>query len=177
MKPGSPELERLISRYLDDEATRAERRELRRLERSDPTAAALVDEYATLDREIGRALRTALGRSYPLPARHAPWWRIGELVAVAAAACLMAMVWMNTSRVTSPPGGNGRVQAASSWFAPPAAQADRFEPLPDSYERPRQRLRDTDLDWILIPGDRPGEFMVIEVNRARTRAIAIQDDF
>jgi hypothetical protein len=38
----------------------------------------------------------------------------------------------------------------------------------------RQNLR---RDWILIPAERPGEFMVVEVNRVTTRMRAIHSDF
>ena len=176
MNPGSPELERLISRFLDDESTPDERRRLRALERSDPHVTALVDEYAALDREVGQALRTAMGRTYRLGRARSPWSRAGQFVGLAAAACVAAMLWLTPARNATPGGARQPAQGAS-WFAPAAWQADVQERTNPSYERPQVRLRDTDRDWIIVPGNRPGEFMVIEVNRVRTRAVAIQNDF
>jgi hypothetical protein len=179
MNSGSPDLERLISRCLDHEATRLEQRRLRTLERSDPRAAALVDDYVTLDRELGRVLRVAMGRAPLLPLRRTVWPRFGQLAALAAAACLAVMVWISPPQRSPRPDGRGPARASASWFAPSAAVphlGDEAELQPvDS--RPRVRLRDTNRDWILIPGERPGEYMVIEVERVRTRAIAIHDDF
>ena len=176
-----PELERLISRLLDEEATASERRELRSRERSDPNIAALVDEYVTLDREVGRALRKAMGRSVVLPMRGSAWGRLGQVAAFAAAACLAVAVWLNPPGATTPRSNKEPTRAMTSWFAPtadrPAELPDAAEEVQLSHELPQVRLRDTDSDWIIIPGRRPGEFMVIEVNRVRTRAITIQGDF
>ena len=179
MNPGSPELERLISRYLDDEATAHERRELRALMRSDAAVAAEVEQYDELDREVGWALRRALGRSQLLPTVRSTWGRVGQLVALAAAASMAVMVWVSPPRQVSPGQGDTPARAAS-WFAPatPVSHApDGLQTVNPSHERPRVRLRETDRDWIIIPGERPGEFMVIEVNRVRTRAIVIQREF
>jgi ferric-dicitrate binding protein FerR (iron transport regulator) len=173
------ELERLISRYLDDEATREQRRRLRQIERSDPAAAARVDEYASLDREVGRALRQAMGRSHAFPRTRSPGLRLVLGPAIAAAACLAMMLWLGAPRL-SQSGSTDKTRQAGSWFSRPAAaspSAETDQPFMQSFERPRLRVRDTNSDWILVPGARPGEFMIIEVNRVRTRAIAIQNDF
>ena len=71
----SAELERLISRFLDDECSADERRVLHRTLRDDPAAAALYEEYTALDREIGHAMRSALGRHTHLPVGRSlrPW--------------------------------------------------------------------------------------------------------
>ncbi|NUQ49511.1 MAG: hypothetical protein HUU27_06285, partial [Phycisphaerae bacterium] len=50
------ELERLISRHLDHEATDADRRRLDRLLHADPRARAYFEESAALDRELHQAL-------------------------------------------------------------------------------------------------------------------------
>lgn len=170
------ELERLITRYLDDEATRDQRRQLRRLERSDSAVAALVDEYAALDREVGNALRQTMGRTLPFGRVRSPWLRLVQATAVAAAASLAMLLWLGAPRMGQG-GSTNDVRQAGSWFSRPAQSPDSGELPVQSYERPRVRVRDTHRDWILVPGARPGEFMVIEVNRVRTRAIAIQDDF
>jgi hypothetical protein len=39
------------------------------------------------------------------------------------------------------------------------------------------RLRDTNRDWIIIPADEPGQFLLIEVDRVRLRAIHIEQAF
>lgn len=175
MSKESPDLERLISRYLDDEASAQDRRALQTMERSDPAVRALVDEYADLDRELGRAMRRAMGRTILLPRRKL-WPRLGELAAVAAAACIAVTVWISAPRATTPTGREHTAQAGSSWFAPAPAEQDVLSQPDRTGDRPRLRVRDTDRDWIIIPGKQPGEFMVIEVNRVRTRAIAIQGD-
>lgn len=177
MNPGSNELERLISRYLDDEATWAERRELRVLLDADPHAAALMDEHEALDRELGRAIRQAMGHGHVLPVGRSVWAQFRQFAALAAAACLAVMIWTSPPRQAAQHGEDRPSQTSLSWFAPETAPADVVPAVNVSYERPRERRRHTDRDWIIIPGERPGVFLVIEVNRVRTCAIAIQDDF
>ncbi|MBN2446762.1 MAG: hypothetical protein JXO22_08550 [Phycisphaerae bacterium] len=177
MNETDAQLEHLISRYLDGEATRAERREMRsRLDR-DPAAQVLFDETSSLDRELGHALRGALGRSKILRPHGSRWQRIAQTLGLAAAACLVAMLWlMPTKPVT-----NGRSASAVprienlSWrdIAPDRpAEADRA-----LLERPYAGQRHTNRDWIVIPGSRPNECFVIEVNRVTTRVIAVQRDY
>ena len=178
MNPESPELERLISRYLDDEATPQERRELTSRMRADPAVEALVDEYAGIDREVSRVLRVALGRSVVLPTSRSRWVRFGQGAALAAAACLALVFWLVPQRPApqSPRSGEA-ARAGSSWFAPLAPQVDSVRATSPTYERPQVRLRDTSRDWIIIPAERPGEYMLIEVDRVRLRAIRFQEDF
>ncbi len=179
MNQSSEQLERLISRLLDDESTPAQRRELRAMTRSSPAAQALFEEYAALDREAGCAMRQALGRTLTLRPASGPWVRFGRLIAVAAAACLAAGVWLGA------PGGKsansrGRTERASStgWFAPGQTGDQAAEPVgPSDYERPHVRLRNTQRDWIVIPGSRPNEYLLIEVDRVQTRVIGIKRDF
>jgi hypothetical protein len=176
MNPASEQLERLISRYLDDECTPGQRRQLRAALRSDPAAEALFDEYSTLDREVGHALRHAMGRTLSLHAPRPRWSRIGRVFAVAAAACLAVMVWLG------PPGSTGRGRDAArparagSWFAPPAWE-DSFQTRPPVYEQPHVGLRGTDRHWIVIPGEGPGEYLIVEVDRVHVHLVAIREDF
>jgi hypothetical protein len=51
------------------------------------------------------------------------------------------------------------------------------EPLPPGYERPELRLRGTQRDWIVIPGDQPGTYLVIQVDHVRTHVIGVHRDF
>jgi anti-sigma factor RsiW len=179
MNTPAPELERLISRYLDDEATRAERRQLEAWMRRDPEVEALVDEYAGLDREIGLVMRTALGR----PARttllrsRCAW--VTQAAAFAAAAGLALAVWMTPGQPGAPRTGAvpARAGAGASWFAPVSLPRDSIREVPPAFERPQVRLRDTNRDWIIIPADEPGQFLLIEVDRVRLRAIHIEQDF
>jgi hypothetical protein len=178
MNPGSTDLEHLISRFLDDEATLADRRLLRAQMRRDPAADALVEEYVTLDREVGRTLRQALGRSWASPVRRGPWAWIGRFVGTAAAACLVVAFWTSSHHQPTRPGRGQPDQAASaSWFAPigpggPVSASQDGSPRPSVRPAtPAQR------EWILIPGERPGEYMVIEVRRPRTRPTVTQGDY
>jgi hypothetical protein len=178
MNPESYELERLISRYLDDEATPAERRQLLALERFNPQVAALIEEYASLDAEVGRALRRAMERPLLLRVHRTRWARIGQAAALAAAACVAMLVWLIPSRGTAPVNPHAPERAAVPWFdGSPNLPGDTVQGVNRWDVRPQVRLRNTDRDWLIVPGQRPGEFMVIEVNRVRTRAIAIQNDF
>ncbi|MBL8880170.1 MAG: hypothetical protein JNG88_13715 [Phycisphaerales bacterium] len=167
------QIERLISRMLDDEATVSERREFDVVARSDPRAAALFEESRSLDREFGVALRAAMGRSVPL--RRAQRWRAAlRVIGVAAAACLALFAWKQPAR---PPSDGRQPQAASSWFGPDDAQADRFDPRSRLYDAPIEQRRKVDSEWIVIPAENPGEFMVISVDRIKTRASAKQRGF
>lgn len=173
-------LEHLFSRYLDGECTPDERDSLETLIGADRRVRSLFGEYRRLDRAVGDALRQDLGRSRPITGcKPVPQWgRLGRGLAVAAAACLAALAWLQPT----PPGGDaptsepGPAQAAS-WFAPLRPPADTIEPVPSAYERPELRLRGTQRDWIVIPGDSPGTYLVIEVDHVRTHVIAVHRDF
>ncbi|MBI5863752.1 MAG: hypothetical protein HZB38_04445 [Planctomycetes bacterium] len=168
-------LERLVSRYLDDECSVEERRQLRQLLRKDAEAEAFFEETAALDREIGRAMRHALGRPVVLRRQSPRWIQIGRAIALGAAACL-AWVFLNPGgSATSQRPEQGRPMRAS-WFAPPPAPADTMSDT-RGYDRPQVRLDNTESRWIVVPGERPGEFLVVEVKRVKTRTIPVQGDF
>lgn len=164
------DLERLISRFLDDEASAAERAALRKLARSDTSAEALFEEHAALDREIRAALRRGLGR--PLHARRAqPVWRsVGRAAALGLAACLAAFMWLGPTelRPARPQNPHDRLNAAS-WFggnsinAPRTAGGDEWiaDAPPARADVPARR-------WIVVPSGRDGELLVIEVPPPRT---------
>jgi hypothetical protein len=170
------DLERLISRYLDGESPPRERRELNDRLRRDPRAAALFEEHSALDREVKSALRYALDRP-PVAGRVLPRWeRLARVVALAAAACLAAMFWLTPNR--SAPGSHDRAAAqAASWFAPPPTFGDTLIAQPERFNRPQIRVDRPNTNWILVPSDKPGEFLVIEVERVLTRTIPVQHDF
>ena len=49
--------------------------------------------------------------------------------------------------------------------------------LPRSYERPEVGVRNIQREWLVVPGDRPGTYMVIEVDHVRTKAVGVHQDF
>lgn len=168
------QIERLISRILDDEATGAERREFDAAARRDPQVGALFDAARALDREMGIALRSAMGRTVPL--RKAQRWRVTmRFIGVAAAACLALFAWHEPA---APMREGQQPQHAGSWFsAPSAAAEDRFDPRSRLFDTPIEQRRKIDSEWIVIPGDSPGEFLVISVDRVKTRASSKQRGF
>jgi hypothetical protein len=176
MNGASENLERLISRYLDDECTRADRRRLRATLRSDPAAEALFDEYSSIDREVGQALRAALGRTISIHRSRSLSSRVGRVFAVAAAACLAVIIWLNPPLLTGDRAEGRQPARAGSWFAPPAWE-DTFDARPQMYERPHVGLRGTHRNWIVIPGDGPGEYLIVEVDRVQVRLVPIREDF
>jgi anti-sigma factor RsiW len=179
MTDGSDSLERRFSRYLDGECTAGEHQRLKSLLRADPRARASFEQYRSLDRQVGDALRMALGRWPQTVPKRTLWARVGRGLAVAAAACLAAMAWLHPAQRTTNPGPTRPAQAASigSWFAPAAPQGDAVEALPSAYERPELRVRGTEREWIVIPGQEPGSYLVIEVDRVRTHVIGVHRDF
>jgi hypothetical protein len=172
------DFERVISRHLDGETTPDEEQYLALQARADPLARRRLEEYRALDRQVGDALRRAIG----YPARPAllrpPWRRVGRSVAVAAAACVAALLWLQPRTAPRRSGTDQTQQAsAASWFAPAAPAVDTVEPTPLGFERPELGVRGTQRDWIVIPGDQPGSYFVIEVNHVRTHVISVHRDF
>ena len=167
------ELERLISRCLDGEASSDERRSLERTMRQDPQADALFEEYAALDREAAQAIRSAVGgTSISLAPRSGMWREVG----LALAACVAMLLWIHPP--TQPTDGTERADASrASWFAPPPTTTDTRAAHASGYERLGVPLADTDREWIVVPSREPGKYMVIEVKRTRTRLIPLRRDY
>lgn len=180
MTNDSPDnLEHLFTRRLDGESTPAEQELLDALLASDAQARRRFAAYQELDREVGDALRAALGRR-PRHATLRPFWgRVGKGLTVAVAACLAALAWLRPAAAPSTPLGQPQRQNGTfaSWFAPQQRPADVVDSVPVTYERPQLKLRGTDREWLVIPADEPGRYFVIEVDRVQTHAIAIQKDF
>lgn len=170
--PPDEPLERLISRYLDGEAHAAERRELRRRLRQDPVAKALFEEQSLLDRQIARAMRQALRRPVMRAGFRSAWVQTLRGAALAAAACLATVaIGLREPRGTRP---TPMHQAASLFLPVPEDSVRRETPL---YARPGLPVQDSEREWILLPGERPEEYLVIEVNRIHTRLLRVHRDF
>lgn len=178
MSPRSDDLERLFSRSLDGECTSAEADFLRDLLANDRDARAAFREMQDLDVNLRIAMREALGRPTGGSLGRASRVRAARAVALAAAAVLAAVVWLHPTDRTVPQAGNPtQASAAGSWFAPISPARDTVEPVPVSYERPALRVRGTQRNWILVPGEQPGTYLVIEVERVRTHVIGVHRDF
>jgi len=172
------ELELLVSRYLDDECTDAERARLDRLLRTDPAVEAFFEESLAFDRETNYALRGALGK--PLLRRRRMPLRGRTLraipVAVAAGIGLFLLARPPAQHIGDPRDPHAP-RAAASWFAPAGELGDSLAGDPSQFNRPQVRLDQADRNWVVIPGAKPGEFFVVEVTQVRSRTIRIQDDF
>ena len=188
MMAGSERLEHLFTRYLDGECTPDEGALLEALVREDAQVRALFEDYRQLDRALGAALRQDMAHAPrtraqpdvcpPRTVRIADLrLRVGKGLAVAAAACLAALAWLHPAQPPTPPGPARTPQQAASWFAPLPTQGDAVEPTAPAYERPELRLRGTQRNWIVIPGDRPGKYLVVEVDQVRTHVIGVHQDF
>jgi hypothetical protein len=176
MTYSADKLEHLLSRHLDGECTLQEQQLLRALLRREPAVRARLEDYERLDRAVGDALRTTMGRTARAHGAH--WARVGKSLVVAAAACLAALAWLQPRLSPTRPGASRMQQAGTgSWFAPNPPAGDSVEPTPPGYERPELRLQGTQRDWIVIPGDKPGTYLVIEVDHVRTHVISVHRDF
>lgn len=170
-------IERLISRYLDGECSPAEKREFQRLLRRDPLAQALFEEDSALDREVGCALRRAIHGPFAQRRSDGAFWsRAVRFVPLAVAAGLMAALWRPPAPAPAPAHNAGMAPAGGSWFAPPPENGDVFGAV-SSFERPRIQVKDADRNWVLMPGGRPDEFLIVEIKQEKSRTIPLQGDF
>ena len=175
MNTPSEHLERLFTRNLDGECTPAERRQLDDLLRENPQVRADFENYRRLDELVGHAVRDAMG-ARPKTIQMPAWRRVARLAGLAAAACLAAAAWLYPGN--PPQKANSDASQATmlgSWFAPVAA--DPVEAVPVEYERPGVRERGTRRDLIVIPGDEPGTYMVIELEHVRRQPSGAPQDF
>lgn len=177
------DLERLVSRYLDEECSREERKQLEALLQRDRDAEAFFEETAALDREIGRLMRQSLGRSVVVRRPAARWRRTMRFAGLAVAACagllLSPQGWWSIfgSGAADDHAAGDHPPARASWFVPPPAGGDIYGADPRPFERAQVRVDRADREWIVVPSDRPGEFLVVEVKRMKTRTIPVQEDF
>jgi hypothetical protein len=171
MKMDLEQVERLISRHLDGEASAEQQRELRVALRRSDEARALFEEMSGLDREINAALRDALGANgRTLPVRFRTL-RVGWTAGLAAAACLALVSWWNPT-VMHKLNDNARRGGMST-----ISVGDMYGPQAPSYDYPRVKVKDTNRQYLMIPADRPGEYLLIEVNRVQTQAVPLHRDF
>lgn len=187
MSPMTDRLEHLFSRYIDGECTAEERALVERLRRENPEVRVAFDRYAALDAMVCDVL-CEQAHGAPLPVRPRKRWSVfGKGLGVAAAACVAAGLWLQPADVSStpprPPSAipqHARAGHTPSWFLPASHETgpDLVEAdVPRAFERPELRVRGTQRGWLVIPGDEPGTFLVIEVDRVQTRAIGIHQDF
>lgn len=187
--PFSPDdLDRLISRVLDGEASTAERHTLSDRMAHDPRARAEYETYCALDRQVGAALRTEMHRRPRrtarifrlLPALESPGaadsrgQRLGRaaLLAVAAAVALF-MVFPRWQPVPSNPAGPRQAGVL------PRSGDIVVSEVPSAYERPEFRLRGSQRDWIVmpVPTDRQNTIVILEVDQVRTHVIGVHQDY
>lgn len=176
MKEPTEQFERLVSRFLDGECSAAQRRELQSEIRKDANAESYFEETSSLDREFGRVIRGAIARPAFERTGQPRWIRMIRAGVLSAAACLGWIVWRpDGSPATAANPGLPRTHFAS-WFAPHPILSDTFsqQARPD---RPELLLDQSDHQWIVVPGQKAGEFLVVEVKCVRTRKIPVQGDF
>lgn len=173
------QLERLITRFLDNEITSAEKRALDARLARDPSARSLFEEVCAFDREAGRSMRTAVQGAVVLrPATANRMQRFGRVAAGLAAACIGFFAWMSPREFSGElPGGAASSVARASWFQPLRQMSEIFSPVKPEYERPSLRLQQTDREWLMIPSDVPGQYYLIEVDRTKTRLVGLHGDF
>lgn len=175
-------LERLISRVLDHEASAAEHEHLQALCNHDAEARQLYDELCSVDAEVATAMRRALGQPVRLrlrPRRQRTW----QYGIVAAAACIATLAWLQprpqptTQLGNHPQHQSGLLPSAASWFATPQRPGDVLEPVPEVFVRPGTVTRGTQRHWVVIPGEKPRTYMIVEMDNVRTQVNAIERDF
>jgi len=178
MNDETRELDRLISRYLDEESSIRERREFERRLDHDPAAAELFEDYAVIDRDIGVALREALLRPRAPTRRKSRREKYARVGMLAAAACLAALFWFAPPQVPDDVNrpATARVQPGS-WFAAPTFSGDELVERPTLFNRSVNWVGKPKTEWIVIPAERAGEYMVIEVDRVLTQTRRERRDF
>ncbi len=167
------QLERLITRVLDGEASTAEVAQLELLCRTDAEVRALYHETAHLDSLLGASLREAIEPAatptIPFPSRRD---RVARYVVGAIAAAIAAFAWFQPMPTLS----RERPSPLQAGMGAPHLLGDVIEPVPSSYETPELRIRGTEREWILIPADQPGLYWVIEADRERTQVVPLRSD-
>lgn len=177
MTDAPTELDRLISRFLDDECSSRDRAELYRQTAREPRAAALLDQQIALDREINRAMRAAMGRPQIRTRRLSNWtkaWRAGGF---AVAASLAGLAWVGPGSNSGPSRHTASAAASRSWFSSRTPAVDCVVPASPAFALPAVQLREQDSEWILVPGDRPGEVLIVEVRRTQSQTLPVRQDF
>ena len=179
-RSGSDHLERLISRYLDREATPGEQHELEEALRRDRSAEALFGRTAALDRPAGAALRRLARGESPRRATVTRWSIWTRLTGGAIAASVAAACWVWVPRPEASPSDGGLRQQASltgaGWFAPRPGWGDTLVEEPSDASL-GVGLEATDRKWLVLPAEHEGEFLIVEVKRIERRRVALERDF
>jgi len=184
--------ERLICRLLDGEITADERTELDDILTRDPAARALLKDYSEIDAKAADALRHDLGRAVTAVAprgRRGLWLATAGGLVAAAAVVLFSFLPDLWSGKTSPGGGN-RIARNDDGFNPgampglrgphsvgPGSSAQQFVDYGGFDQRPAQRSRDVQRDWLGIPTADPNTIIIIQRDRRTTRITPISGDF
>lgn len=170
------QLERLISRVLDGEASPAEQAQLDAARRADPQAQALWNDTQRIDDLVGAAVRDEM--SPPAPIIQFPrHYRAARFVVGAIAAGIAMLAWLHPLAPAPDRQKMPQPRPVQAGLTGAPANADVIEPLPSSYERPEVRVRGTAKDLILIPADQPGLYWVVEVDHEQTHVVPLGSDF
>lgn len=199
---GDERTERLICRLLDGEITADQRAELDAILARNAEARSLLKEYGEIDARAAEALRHDLCRAATAVAprgRRGLWLATaGGLVAAAAVIVfsLLPDLWTggtwpggsglpmgaNDNGDAIARSGNGFDQQATPRF-PGSSQAGRgqmaqqFVDYGGLDQRPAQRSRDLQRDWVGIPTADPDTIIIIQRDRRTTRITPISGDF
>jgi hypothetical protein len=194
--------ERLLSRELDGELTPAEHADLRARLASESGLAAKWTRWQALDALAGAALRAeartpadaaraaleatrSRGAMQVTDHRRRPWLRRLQPLMAAAAVALCVLLWQGEWKT---PGTGTR---GADRYVPGTAQADELlrwrAPAtsdvaanidPTLLDRPHAAWRETERSWIVIPADDDaGAMYVVQIDRVREQATAMQADF
>ncbi|MFN0135035.1 MAG: hypothetical protein ACKVS9_02845 [Phycisphaerae bacterium] len=181
-EPEIPELpenvERLVSRFLDDEVSDEERRQLEEFLKRNRGAEPAVDEYFEIERETRTALRKTFGASVASRRRAIRWNWASRIVTGSIAACIVMLSVSRPQPAASVEPGVAAPQSAS-WFSPlpPMTMGDMLVEPDDAGDRAHIHIDKSDRNWIIVPGDAPGEFLVVEVKQTKRRTIAVHQDY
>jgi hypothetical protein len=194
--------ERLICRLLDGEITADERAELADVLARDAVARALLKDYSEIDAKAADALRHDLSRAVTAVAprgRRGLWLATAGGLVAAAAVFVFSFLpdlwtggfWPGGGGVPMGAkdsgdavvrGGNGFDQQSTPGF-PGLSQARRgqmaqqFVDYGGLDQRPAQRSRDLQRDWVGIPTADPNTIIIIQRDRRTTRITPISGDF
>ncbi len=179
MADSQEQLERLISRYLDDEGSAADRRELNRMARRDADVAGLLDDEIELDREFNYAMRRAMGKSLARRRSIPLWSGPARVATLAVAAAIAAVAWI-APEARAPRSHETQISAGAIDFASGSRNVvDALVELPPRHIRTDVRLdvQPDQREWLMLPASDGAEFLVIQVDRVNTRVVRLSRDF
>lgn len=176
--PALPEnVERLVSRFLDDEVSDEERRQLEDFLKRNRSAEPAVDEYFEIERETRSALRRTFGATSAARRRAIRWSWASRIVTGSIAACIVILSVSRPQQPIATDDSTGAADHVPSWFAPPPSFGDMLVESVDMANGPQIQIDKSDRNWIVVPGDAQGEFLVVEVKQTKRRSIAVHQDY